>query len=155
MNAITPEEFKVLLPLACEWAEVQERHILEKGVALTKDQIEDAKRVGVSYPEKVRLLKVYQIPLPEHPDLRAAVKITQLISPKSIGLTLRYGIFIRSDLWGDRPLIVHELVHTLQYEKLGGFLPFLQKYLEEYLTVGYSDAPMEQEADSIADNICI
>jgi hypothetical protein len=41
--------------------------------------------VGVSYPEKVRLLKVYQIPLPEHPDLRAAVKITQLISPQSIG----------------------------------------------------------------------
>ncbi|MEE8381647.1 MAG: hypothetical protein V3R78_07215, partial [Thermodesulfobacteriota bacterium] len=86
MNIITAEEFQVLLPLACEWAEAQEKHILENGVALTKDQIEDAKRVGVSHPEKVRLLKVYQIPLPEHPDLIAAVKITQLISPKSIGL---------------------------------------------------------------------
>jgi hypothetical protein len=32
MNAITPEEFKVLLPLACEWAEVQERHILKMGL---------------------------------------------------------------------------------------------------------------------------
>lgn len=154
MNAITPEEFQVLLPLACEWAESQEKHVLKNGVALTKDQIEDAKCVGVSYPEEVRLLKVYQIPRPEHPDLRAAVKITQLISPKSIGLTLRYGVFIRSDLWGDRPLIVHELVHTSQYEQLGGFLPFLQRYLQECLTIGYSNAPMEQEADRIAEEIC-
>jgi hypothetical protein len=39
--------------------------------------------------------------------------------------------------------------------QLGGFPPFLQKYLQEYLTIGYSDAPMEQEADRIADEICI
>ena len=154
MNTITPEEFQVLLPLACEWAEVQERHILDKGVALTREQIKDAKRVGVSHPKKVRLLKIYQIPL-KHPLLRAAVKVTQLISPNSIGLTLRYGIFIRSGLWGNRPLIVHELVHTFQYGQLGGFLPFLRKYLKECLTVGYSSAPMEHEANSIADEICI
>ncbi len=62
------------------------------------------------------------------------------------GLTVRYGIFLRSDCWRDRTIIAHELVHTAQYERLGGILPFLSKYLLECATLGYSQAPMEQEA---------
>lgn len=154
MNTITPEEFQVLLPLACEWAEAQEQLIIDKGVALTDARIEDAKRVGVSHPKNVRLLKVLKIPMPDHPALEAAAQATQLISPQTTGLTLKYGIFIRSDLWGERRLIVHELVHTSQYERLGGFLPFLQKYLMECITIGYPDTPMEHEAVKIADKIC-
>ncbi len=78
--------------------------------------------------------------------LRAAAEATQLISPSTAGLTVRYGIFIRADCWGDRGLVFHELVHTLQYERLGGFEPFLRQYLHECLTIGYPAAPMEQEA---------
>ena len=154
MNTITQEEFQGLLPLACEWAEAQEQFIINKGIALTDPQIEDAKRVGVTHPKNIRLLRVSQIPMPDHPALEAAAQATQLISPQTTGLTLRYGIFIRSDFWGDRRLIVHELVHTSQYERLGGFLPFLQKYLMECIKIGYPDIPMEHEADSIADKIC-
>ena len=51
-------------------------------------------------------------------------------------------------------LIVHELVHTSQYEKLGGFLPFLRKYLMECINIGYPEAPMEQEAIRMAEKIC-
>ena len=155
MNAITPEEFELLLPLACEWAENQEKCVLNNGVELTEAQGEDTKRVGVSHPEKVRLLKVPTIPIPDHPALLAAAQTTQLITPHTTGLTLRYGIFVRSDGWGNRHLIVHELVHTFQYEQLGGFLPFLKTYLQECLTIGYPAAPMEQEAVGIADEICI
>jgi len=72
----------------------------------------------------------------------------------TIGLTLRYGIFIRSDCWGERRLVVHELVHTLQYERLGGFMPFLQQYLHECITIGYPAAPMEQEAKRIEREMC-
>ena len=43
-------------------------------------------------------------------------------------------------------LVVHELAHTAQYERLGGFKPFLKAYLEEWLTVGYPNGPLEQEA---------
>jgi hypothetical protein len=154
LNTITQEEFQVLLPLACEWAEAQEQLIIDKGVALTDARIEDAKRVGVSHPKNVRLLKVLKIPMPDHPALEAAAQVTQLISPHTTGLTLRYGIFIRSDFWGNRRLIVHELVHTSQYERLGGFLPFLQRYLMECITIGYPDTPMEHEAVKIADEIC-
>jgi hypothetical protein len=143
---ITQEQFKMLLPLACVWAEEQERVVLRNGVPLTPEQTADAVKIGVAHPEKVRLLKVVRIPIPTHPALRAAAETTQLISPSTGGLTLRYGIFIRADCWYDRQLIFHELVHTLQYERFGGFQQFLQQYLYECINIGYPNAPLEQEA---------
>jgi hypothetical protein len=142
------------LPLACAWAEGQEQLVLKQGVALTDKQIADARRIGVAAPERVRLLQVDEIPLPEDPELHAAAKTTGLLSPDTAGLTLRYGILIRSPFWGARDLVVHELVHVWQYEQFGGFSPFLRQYLWEYLTLGYANAPMEQEAQSIAVTIC-
>ena len=151
---ITPEQFQMLLPLACAWAEEQERIILRDGVPLTTAQVADARRIGIAQPERVRLRVVDEIPLPTHPGLRMAGEMTGLISPMTAGLTLRYGIFIRSDCWGDRRLVVHELVHTWQYERLGGFMPFLKQYLDECITIGYPAAPMEQEAKRIESEIC-
>jgi len=145
-SMITQEQFKVLLPLATAWAEKQEGVVLRDGIPLNKLQMTDAQILGINQPEKVRLLNVAVIPLPDDPLLEAAAQSIQLITPRTIGLTLRYGIFVRSDCWGDRGLIVHELVHTSQYERLGGFVPFLQQYLYECNTIGYPAAPMEQEA---------
>ncbi len=143
---ITPEQFAQLLPLATAWAEQQEALILQDGLPLTDSGLADARALGVSQPERVRLLNVAAIPLPEDPALRAAAQTTQLITPSTAGLTLRYGILIRSDCWEQRRLVAHELVHTSQYERLGGIAPFLQQYLAECVTIGYPDAPMEQEA---------
>ena len=151
---ITQEQFEMLLPLACTWAEEQEHVILRDGVPLSPTQTTDAKTIGVAHPERVRLLKVVRVPIPEHPELRAAAEATHLISPRTGGLTLRYGIFIRTDCWDDRPLVFHELVHTLQYERLGGFQQFLQQYLYESITIGYSAAPMEQEAVTTTARLC-
>lgn len=153
-NMITQEQFKMLLPLACAWAEDQERIILRDGVALTPAQAADAGKISISHPERVRLLSVIRAPIPEHPDLRAAAEATQLISARTGGLTLRYGIFIRADCWGDRRLVFHELVHTLQYERLGAFQQFLQQYLYECITIGYPAAPMEQEAVTTTARLC-
>lgn len=152
-NPITHEEFDSLLPLACTWAEEQEQLILEQGVALNDDQMADARRIGVAAPERVRLLQVEEIPLPFHPQLRQAAQKTGLLSPETAGLTLRYGIVIRSPFWDARDLVAHELVHVWQYEQSGGFAPFLRQYLWECLTLGYAKAPMEQEAQAIAAKI--
>jgi hypothetical protein len=153
-SMISREEFKVLLPLACAWAMEQESIILRDGVPLSTAQATDAKCIDIAHPEKVRLLKVARIPIPDNPALRDAVNAIQLISPRIAGLTLRYGIFIRADCWDDRRLVFHELVHTLQYERLGGFQGFLRQYLYECITVGYPAAPMEQEAVSTTAKLC-
>jgi len=154
MIKLSSDQFIFVLPLASEWAEAKERVVLKNGIPLSNSQMEDAERVGVIHPERVRIFKVPQIPLPKHPVLKAAAESTQFITPDSVGFTARYGIFIHSDFSDDRCLIVHELVHTSQYEKLGGFLPFFRKYLLQLINIGYPEAPMEQEAIRMAEKIC-
>src|SRR5439155_19147430 len=74
--------------------------------------------------------------------------------PLTRGLTLRYGIFIRADYRSDPTMVIHELGHTAQYERLGGIEPFLRRYLFECLTIGYPEAPMEQEVIELTARIC-
>ena len=145
----------MLLPLVKSWCEVQERTILQDGVPLTPAQLDAAQKIGIFHPEKVRLLMVAEIPTPQHPLLVAAIKKVWADTKLTKGLTLQYGIFIRADCWNDRELVFHELVHTMQYEKLGGFSEFLQRYITECLTVGYPAAPMEQEAINKAAAMCV
>ena len=153
-SSIIFEQFDTLLPLACQWAAAQERRILAQGERLSNLELADARRIGVATPERVRLLYVPEIPIPEHLALRAAAEETQLISPLTGGLTLRYGIFIRSDCRFHRAMVVHEFGHTAQYERFGGFEPFLRQYLFECLTAGYPEAPMEQEVIILTARIC-
>ena len=154
MIKLTSDKFIYVLPLASQWAEAKEKVVLENGDPLSNSQIEDAKHVGVKHPERVRILKVPQIPFPKLCVLKAAAEATQLITSSTVGLTVRYGIFVHSDFSDDRCVIVHELVHTSQYEKLGGFLPFIRKYLLQLINIGYPEAPMEQEAVEMAEKIC-
>jgi hypothetical protein len=151
---INESVLKLLLPLACAWAEGQEAVILREGVPLSPSLLADARAVGIAHPERVRLRVVDQMPLPAHPLLREAAESTGLFSPLVAGLTLRYGIFIRADCWGERRLVVHELAHVAQYERLGGFRSFLEKYLHECITPGYPFGPLEQDAKRMEQEIC-
>lgn len=151
---ITQEQLELLLPRACEWAEEQEHIITRYGVPLSPAQTADAVTIGVQHPEKVRLLRVTRIPVPAYHGLCSAADVKQLFSPLAGGLTFGYGILIRADCWGDRPVLCHELAHTAQYERLGGLQQFLQQYLYECITVGYPAAPMEQEAVTTTEKLC-
>ena len=152
---ITPHEFETLLPLAYAWAAELERAILQSGVVLTESQLADAKLVGVQQPERVRLLRVAQIPTPADPALAAAVTTAGFISPVTAGLAVRYGVFIRDNCWGQRHILVHLLVHVMQYERLGGFNCFLRAYLFEcILPPGYPHGPMEREALVTSVRLC-
>ena len=139
-------QFDRLLPLAAKWAAAVESRILRRGVPLTEESLADARLIGVREPERVRLLALARVPVPKDLTLRAAAAAIQFLTPTTCGLALRYGIFIRRDCWGNRRLVAHELVHTAQYERLGGIEPFLRQYLYQCLTIGYPEAPMEQEA---------
>ena len=148
-------QFDKLLPLATKWAAAVETRILREGVPLSKQGLADARSLGVCKPERVRLLGLESVPTPTDLTLKTAVAAIQFLTPAIRGLALRYGIFVRSDCWCERRLIAHELVHTAQYERLGGIRPFLRQYLTECLTVGYPAAPMEQEAIAIARSLDI
>ena len=145
------EEF---LPLAVHWATDQERRVLCEGMGLSEIEMTDAKAIGVRNPERVRLLRVDSVPVPAHPMLRAAAASINFLTAAPRGLALQNGIFIRADHWRDRALIAHELVHTAQFQRLGGILPFLQTYIFQCATVGYPNAPLELEAIATAARIC-
>lgn len=138
--------FDKLLPIAVKWVGSMELRILREGVPLTELEKADARAIGLREPDRVRLLSLSRAPVPDDPALRASAAAIRFLTPATRGLALRYGIFLRSDCWRDRRLIAHELVHTAQYERLGGIEPFLRQYLWECLTRGYPGAPLEQEA---------
>jgi hypothetical protein len=153
-RATTLNRLEDLLPLAARWATELERRVLCEGVPLSKTEIADAKAIGVRNPERVRLLRVETIPVPAHPMLRAAAASINFLTSSPRGLALDYGIFVRADHWRDRQLIAHELVHTAQYQRLGGIVPFLQTYIFQCATVGYSNAPLELAAVATAARVC-
>ena len=145
-------KLETLLPLAADWAADQEQRILQEGIPLSEEEANDAQQIGVREPNRVRLLKVDAIPTPTNPILEAAVAALLARTPR--GLTLQYGIYVRSDCWGNRFIVAHELAHTAQYERLGGVVPFLRRYLSECATVGYSASPLEREATALAGRVC-
>ena len=144
----------LLLPVGCAWLAAQERRVLAEGIPLSAAQLADARALGIVHPDRIRLLCLPRIPLPHNRLVRWIGIRTGTLSTETVGLSARYGIFLRTPYHEDRHLLVHELTHTRQYEQLGGIRPFLRRYLHECLTVGYHGAPMEWEAIEAADALC-
>lgn len=124
------------LPIACWWVASQEQRILAEGVELSDEEKRWASKAGVTDVDKVRVMYVPKIRVPF------------VSSP--IGLAAHYGIYINQSWRHDPSLLVHELAHIGQYERLGGIKPFLQQYFTEVLRDGYDNASMEYEAREAA-----
>ena len=149
-----PKNYEELFSLAVQWVRDQEQHILKNGIELTTDLKIDAYQVGVKEIEKVRLLKVDKIPLPSNPKLNDVLDDIRLLNNSTIGTSYRYGILIKKEHWLKRKLVVHELVHTMQYERLGSIENFLKSYIAECIVPGYPMGALEQEAWRIEEEIC-
>ncbi|MDP7423443.1 MAG: hypothetical protein QGH40_16345 [bacterium] len=147
-------QYQNMLPLACQWVEEQEALILRKGHSLSPDLLPYAERIGIDHLDRVRVLPIASIPLPQNPVLMKTCRQIQLITPQTAGLAMRYGIYVRLDCTTNVNVLIHELVHVAQYEKLGGIFQFLQRYLFEIVAVGYPNGPLEQEAAKLTREIC-
>lgn len=152
---IDQETFDRLLPLACQWARVQEDAILGSGVPLDQWQVEDAQRAGVRNWARIRVLVVDRIPMPENELLADAAQRANIINSGCRGVAIGHGIIIRADRWGDRELLLHQLVHVAQCERSGGLTSFVEQYLSDrrncpQFTVG----SFEDEARQLAREIC-
>lgn len=143
------EEMKSLLPLllpkAVAWAEQQSEIIAGVGKPLDDALATLAKRVGVQHPELVRIHEVACIPVPSDPTLASAAGHIRLFGGQTAGLTLGYGIFIRSG-YLIKMILAHEFRHVYQYEQEGSIASFLSTYLQQTAAFGYSNAPYETDA---------
>ncbi len=102
--------------------------------------------MGVAGPERVRLCVVSTMPKPDHDLLVDAMKQSNFLGEGTLGLTLGHAILVLSGHEHHKWLLRHEMRHVAQYEQAGSIGGFLQAYLEQVLSVGYHDAPLEVDA---------
>lgn len=138
-----------MVTLLGTWYKDWDAHILRHGSPLDETQTRDALCVGVEVPERVRVLRVPNIPMPHYPLLYSKLVESRVITPDASGLTVGYGIFIKSDANIARYWVAHELAHVAQIER-GGSTSVLRQYLSELLTSGYEGSSLEKEAHSTA-----
>jgi hypothetical protein len=152
---VTEETFKQLLPLACAWAKAQETFILARGIPLDPRYRADACLAGVKDVTRIRVLIVEKIPLPPEYDLAEAARHHQIITDASRGIAIGYGIVIRADGWGDRELIVHQLVHVAQSERFDTVERYIEHYLSDrYTCARFTNGSFEEEARRLSQAIC-
>lgn len=135
----------LLMPKAIAWAQGEESRAATTGRALTTDEITLARKVGVVNAERIRIQSCDRLPTPQDPSLQAAAVQTGLLGPGMIGLTLGYSVFVCRGQ-ETRRLLAHEFRHVFQYEQNGSIAGFLPIYLQQIVTVGYRDAPLEIDA---------
>jgi hypothetical protein len=155
MPVINQETFEDLLPFAYQWAKAQEEFVLARGVALGPRHIADARRVGIQDCSRVRVLVVDRIPVPDSPELAEIAQRAGIISDKTRCVGFGHALIIRADSWGDRELILHNLVHVAQCERNGGLEQWIRQYLIDRNTCPeFTIGSLEDEARQLAREIC-
>lgn len=152
---IDKETFENLLPLAYQWAKSQEDFVLAHGTPLSPQHMADARLAGVRDCERIRMLVVDRIPLPESGELAEAVQRTRIISEDTRCVGVGHGVMIRAEAWGDRELLLHNLVHVAQCERSGGLEQWIRDYLlDRQNSASFTLGTLEEEARRTAREIC-
>ena len=141
---------KATLPLGIRWVRRQEATILREGRPLSEWEHLWAKDVGVQRPEAVRILPVPRIPTPGISLMRLMNRLFGMVSEGPTGMAVNYGIYLEASQATNPSLLVHELTHVAQFERLGGGEAFLREYLTQCVLDGYWDSDLEQEARTAA-----
>ena len=138
--------WRAALPLAWLWVKLHQRRILKSGRPLSDDEICLAEELGIEHRTTIRIWSIDRVPSPGGVLLSGLGRFAGISTHGAKGMALGHGIYLETAQASRRSLVAHELVHVLQFERLGGTWPFLQNYLHECLTEGYWSAPMEIEA---------
>ncbi len=81
-----------LMPEAEKFVNENESIALENGIPLTENQLNIATKVGVKFPDKVRVFYVSELPSPKDPELSALAKKYDYSSPNMAAYT--YGALL-------------------------------------------------------------
>lgn len=145
--AVINAKIERLLPDVVAWYQALEVELLPQGRVLSARELEVARRLGVSNPEKVRVAVLEVFPLPSDPELLVEAKRYGFGSRFEAGRTDGYVITLKPWVAENQTVLAHELVHVSQYERMGR-KAFLRRYLLEMEILGYARSPLELEAYS-------
>lgn len=141
-----PIELPQIAPRAIAWAEGRAAEVMRTGRPPDAAAMALARQVGVRHPERIRILLVERIELPDEPALRSASAKVGLARSSADGMTLGYAVVVRRAYAGDARLLSHEFRHVAQYEQAGGIAAFLAVHLRDLLQHGYEASPFEVDA---------
>ncbi|WP_199610429.1 hypothetical protein [Flocculibacter collagenilyticus] len=149
LNANDNAVYEKLLPQYITWAIQTDAKGMKIGKPLDEKGILLAKEIGITSPEKVRIVYVDEVPYPYENE-----QLKQLgLSLGFIGEGIRneaqafgYSIYVRKDLDFTLPKLAHELVHVQQIERANSFSEYAFQYLMDLAQWGYEKAPLEVEA---------
>ena len=127
------------------WVNKQYEIIQDQGVELSDGGIELARSVGVLEPTRIRVLLVDQIPINGDPVVQSLAKSAGMLNGSILGMTFGHSIYIARGADSAR-LYSHEFRHVYQYETFGSLEAFMDEYLHQVLTFGYTRAPLELDA---------
>lgn len=132
-------------PRVLAWYEAVEAELLPQGRALSARELEVARKLGVSNPEKVRVVVLEAFPMPSDSELLVEAERYGLGSKFEGGRTNGYVIMLKPRFAENQIVLTHELVHVSQHDRMGR-KAFLRRYLVEMEMLGYTRSPLELEA---------
>ncbi|WP_337843355.1 hypothetical protein [Rheinheimera sp.] len=138
----------VVLPPYIEWAAATEAAGVATGEALTEQQLQLARDIGIQQPERVRLVYVDEVPFPYHNLLLKIVGEALGFIGEGIinnAQVFGYSIYVRKDYSLTKPRLAHELVHVLQIER-SDLTTVVSQHFADLATYGYENSPLELEA---------
>jgi len=148
-----PEEvihkLDILTPLALKWVAKIEQQYLATGRELSDSELQMATSVGVTHPEKVRIIVLKDFPYPENKVLLSHAKNYGLGIPSEGGRTMGNIIMLKAQHKDERWLLARELAHVAQQEKMGRDA-YVRRFITEHEIVGRHRAPLELEAKRVA-----
>ena len=145
-NPALAAQLSVMAPRVVAWAEKLSADGRARGAALESSQLRIARASGVRDPEKIRVVVVDRIPLPDEPELKAAALKVGLSPASALGMTVGYTVVVVRGYEDNVRLLSHEFRHVAQYEACGGIAPFLAMHLADLAAFGYEDSPFEVDA---------
>jgi hypothetical protein len=134
-----------LLPRALEWYGRVEAKLLRQGRPLAATELAVARKLGVIHPERVRVVVLARFPMPDDKELRSEAERYGMGSSHEGGRTLGYAVMLKPRFAGNSTILIHELVHVSQHDRLGR-KAFVRRYLVEMEMMGHARAPLELEA---------
>ena len=139
----------LLTPLALQWVNEIEQKYVNTGRSLNKEELQMARSLGVSQPEKVRVIVLKSFPDPGNNFLLLQTKNYGLGASSEGGRTMGNIIMLKAQHKDKRWLMARELAHIVQQEKMGRNA-YVRRFIAEYEIVGRQRSPLELEARKIA-----
>ena len=134
--------------LLIEHAKRSEEQVLREGRRLDPVELEIALKAGVQHPQRVRILTLDAVPLPENPIVAEEFErmgVLRLIR-QAAAAARGYGIILTPRALNRDDALAHELVHVAQFERFGGIGPMFRAHIPDLRAHGYRRSELEDEA---------